>query len=93
MIQEAKRPAQRIVPSGMTCMAARHWQWLAQTVLQCKQCYTYHANRAHHAKVPADDARSLEAYQLYQAAARKRPRVASPAVNANIESAAIESEL
>ena len=50
------------------------WQPVGSDIVTGKKWYTYHANRPHHAKVPANDARSLEAYQLYQAAARKRPR-------------------
>ena len=74
----------------------RHWHVAAAVgsdIVTGKKWYTYHANRPHHAKVPANDARSLEAYQLYHRPPPASGPVASPAVNANIESAAIESEL
>ena len=72
------------------------WQPVGSDIVTGKKWYTYHANRPHHAKVPANDARSLEAYRKPINSTRPPPAsgpVASPAVNANIESAAIESEL
>ena len=87
-----RKDPQRIVPSGMTCMAARHWQWLAQTVLpvnsatpimQIDPIMQRYPQMMHARWKPINSTRPPPA----------SGPVASPAVNANIESAAIESEL